>query len=88
MVGPLSLVIVAVFRRPKRIPKRTPGRLWHDKRPDLDNVLKAVLDAGTNAGLWLDDAQVVELLVRSVYAAAGEEPHVTLIVAPLTGPPR
>jgi crossover junction endodeoxyribonuclease RusA len=30
----------------------------HAQRPDLDNLLKAVMDALTDAGAWHDDAQV------------------------------
>lgn len=36
-----------------------------DKRTrDLDNILKATLDALTHAGVWLDDSQVKRLLVE------------------------
>ena len=35
----------------------------HTKRPDIDNLVKAVMDAVTNTQLfWVDDSQVVELL--------------------------
>ena len=33
------------------------------RQRDLDNVLKALLDSLTNAGVWDDDSQVASLLV-------------------------
>lgn len=45
-----NVAIVAIFRR------RTKQRI------DVDNMLKAVLDAGTRANLWADDSQVTALL--------------------------
>jgi crossover junction endodeoxyribonuclease RusA len=38
-----------------------------DKRKrDLDNVLKALLDSLTHCGVWTDDSQVAELVIRRV----------------------
>jgi crossover junction endodeoxyribonuclease RusA len=34
------------------------------RRRDLDNTLKATLDALTHAGVWLDDSQIDELTIR------------------------
>jgi crossover junction endodeoxyribonuclease RusA len=34
-----------------------------NRRRDLDNVLKALLDACTKAGLWLDDSQIDQLVL-------------------------
>ncbi|WP_167507045.1 MULTISPECIES: RusA family crossover junction endodeoxyribonuclease [unclassified Mesorhizobium] len=39
-------------------------------RGDVDNLAKAILDAMTAAGVWLDDAQVVELTCRKRYGDA------------------
>ena len=36
------------------------------KKPDADNILKAVCDA-LNGFAWKDDAQVIEAHVRKVY---------------------
>jgi Holliday junction resolvase RusA-like endonuclease len=44
----------------------------HDKKPDVDNLAKAVLDALTGIRAWLDDAQVCELNVRRYYELPGE----------------
>ena len=45
------------LRQPKRNRKRLPIG-----RPDLDNLAKAVLDAG-NGVIWSDDSQVTEMVV-------------------------
>lgn len=37
--------------------------------PDLDKLIRAIDDALTDAGVWRDDAQVVELRARKQYAA-------------------
>lgn len=88
--GPLRVELVAVFRRPGRLfRKKDPaGRIHHDKRPDLDNVAKAILDGMDKAGVWGDDAQVAELEPKKVYGAivgerrekASEDPHVLVTV--------
>jgi len=62
----LRVEVDAVFRRPGgRFRRKDPGgRIPRGRRPDLDNVLKAVLDGIDRAGIWQDDAQVVEVAVR------------------------
>lgn len=34
-----------------------------NRRRDLDNLLKAVLDACTHAGVWVDDSNIVDLRI-------------------------
>ena len=34
------------------------------RRRDLDNILKALFDAMTHAGVWLDDEQIDEIIIR------------------------
>ena len=82
LLGPLEVTMTAVFTFPKsKVRKRTPSvnHVPCCKRPDIDNVVKAVLDAG-NEVLWLDDAQVWKLEVTKVYGREGEEPSVILQV--------
>lgn len=75
---PVQVQIVALFPCPKSDHrKRTPRPArWHTKRGgDVDNIAKAVLDAGTGV-LWNDDAQVVDLRVGKMIAAQGDPPRV------------
>ncbi len=82
--GPVKLSLEAFFPRPQRLLKRTSpsGALWMSAKPDLDNVLKAVMDALTwsedrRRGLWRDDAQVVAYgPTGKWYAAIGCEPGI------------
>lgn len=47
---------------------------------DLDNVLKATLDALTHAGVWLDDSQIDLLSVERAQVVKGGELRVTISV--------
>ena len=82
--GPVRLHVTAVFTCPKSDwRKASPqGRRWHAKKPDADNVLKAVKDAAKGV-LWLDDSQVAVAMVKKLIGAQGEAPSVLLAISPL-----
>ncbi|MCO4095724.1 RusA family crossover junction endodeoxyribonuclease [Macrococcoides canis] len=42
-------------------------KAYHSKKPDIDNLLKTVLDAA-NGHLWIDDGQIVEIHSAKRYA--------------------
>lgn len=87
MDGPLSVTIDAYWPRPKSLPKRMGHeRLPRPSRPDVDNIAKAVMDAG-NGVLWADDGQVVELTIRKWVAGSdGPLPGVYFDVEPVDRP--
>lgn len=86
MLGPLGCEIVAVFTRTAELLRHTKangwkyseGRIAHPVKPDLDNVIKATLDAAEKAGLFTDDKQVSTITASKFYAALGEPAHVEL----------
>lgn len=82
----VSVEIDVVIARPKsETSKKWPdGRYPAGAKPDVDNVAKLVLDAGTKAGLWEDDTQVVDLRVRRYRAARTEGPSTRIAVAVVT----
>lgn len=41
------------------------------RRRDLDNILKALLDALTHADVWFDDSQIVDLRIRKAKTIGG-----------------
>jgi Holliday junction resolvase RusA-like endonuclease len=61
--GPVSLVLVCSMPRPKYIKK---DAIWHTKKPDIDNLAKAVMDA-LNGIVWKDDSQICELSAVKIY---------------------
>ncbi len=86
--GPVTCMVAARFTCPASDHrKRDPmPRRWHAKRPDVENVVKAVLDAATGV-LWLDDNQVSHLVAAKTIGAQGEAPSVWLRVEQITGGP-
>ena len=58
------------FRTGRYAGQLKPGAAaWPASQPDLDKLARAVLDGLTAGGAWKDDAQVVTLIARKVYAA-------------------
>lgn len=53
----------------KRARQMTLGEVKHTKRPDVDNLVKAVLD-GLNGVAWEDDSQITTLNIRKCYCEA------------------
>ena len=85
--GPVECAIVATFTCPKGDWRKEPViARWHAKRPDAENVAKAILDAATGV-LWLDDAQVSRLEVSKVIASQGAAPGVRVEVRALGSKP-
>lgn len=80
---PVRVEIDAIWPRPQSgYPSRRkdPNGLCHrSKRPDVDNVVKAILD-GMDC-VWTDDAVVAELVVRKLYAERGGKPRVEVRVS-------
>ena len=62
-----SLALAAIFYRATH------------QRIDVDNMLKLVLDAGTQARAWLDDCQIVTIIGRTEYDKADPRTEVALM---------
>ena len=73
--GPVHLILSFYMPRPKSAPQSI---VWHRTRPDIDNLAKAVMDAMTTAGWWLDDGQVAVLEASKQYIAEGEKTSVLI----------
>ena len=56
------------------------GKMYHMKRPDLDNLQKFVLDC-LNQIILIDDAQVVEIRARKIYS---DKPGTLIRLLPLS----
>ena len=57
------------------------GQVYPTKKPDADNVVKAIFD-GINGVVWVDDVQACDLVVRKRYAAT---PGVQVVVKEIQG---
>jgi Holliday junction resolvase RusA-like endonuclease len=74
--GSVSVFIYISFSVPQSYSKRKreaclSGETKHTKKPDLDNVAKAIID-GMNGIIFKDDSQIINLNVTKVYAEVGK----------------
>lgn len=65
--GPVAVHARFYFDPPKSAPKRR--RTWPTTRSsgDLDKLLRALFDGITDAGVWRDDAQVVQVIAAKLH---------------------
>jgi len=57
--GPVAISITFLMPRPKSAPKKL---RWAAKKPDIDKLLRSTFDGLTDAQVWRDDSQVVQLV--------------------------
>lgn len=77
--GPVAVAVTFVLPRPKSAAK---SRWAPDRKPDGDKLERALFDALTTGGAWIDDAQVVTCKWSKAYPSAGVLPGVTFTVTP------
>jgi Holliday junction resolvase RusA-like endonuclease len=80
MTGPLNVSIRLIFpyrKSEKKSVVRSGELVPMGVRPDIDNLIKSMLDAAEPAGLWKDDGQVARLLCEKFW---GPIPHWTIDV--------
>lgn len=74
--GPLEVFVRFYLKKPKAL-KST----YHVKRPDTDNLIKALLDA-LNGVAWLDDSQIWNIHAQKVYVKEVTQQGTEVTIAP------
>lgn len=69
-VGAVGVRITFFLPRPKTAPK---SRVYPAVTPDLDKLLRSTLDGISDAGVWEDDKQVVQIVASKRYTTADVE---------------
>lgn len=70
----------------KRYKKKKRVAYWSKTRPDLENYIKAILDAMDNI-VYVDDGQVSRIVTEKYHVGGDEAPHIHIQVWELTGVP-
>jgi crossover junction endodeoxyribonuclease RusA len=92
VTGAMGLHVAFRFARPKnhhtgndpRRPLKSNAPRFHTNiAGDVDKLARAVCDALTTAGVWLDDKQVVDLHCIRVFAEPGQPEGATITVQSL-----
>lgn len=91
IVGPVHLELMFYFPRPlfhygtgKNAGKlKQSAPMFHRVTPDVENAVKAVMDALTEMRFWLDDCQVVKLWADKLYETGPIKPGCQITIIPL-----
>jgi Holliday junction resolvase RusA-like endonuclease len=68
ITGPVGLYVKFFMPIPKGLKVKEGVFIPHIKKPDTDNLLKAVMDSLTQVGVWKDDSQVYSAEAVKGYA--------------------
>lgn len=81
---PVKLTIFAFFPRPQNLVWKTKEmpRLAMQKKPDGDNVLKAIKDA-LNGICWLDDRLVYDERICRIVCGGNDDPKTVIMLQPM-----
>ena len=82
LITPIRVTAMFYLPRPKKYQRRL--HVAHTTAPDLDKLVRSILDSLTEV-VYLDDAQVVEVLAVKRYADVAAAPHVTICVEETPG---
>lgn len=78
LINPIKIRVDFYFKTPKSwSKKKAENAFYHSSKPDLDNLVKSVLDA-FNGIVFKDDAQVVEIIARKFWS--DRESYITTCV--------
>jgi Holliday junction resolvase RusA-like endonuclease len=74
--GACTALISVYYPIPKSTSKKKAlqmidGKIYPTKKPDIDNIVKAIFDA-MNGIVFIDDSQVVSLSVHKIYESQAE----------------
>lgn len=87
---PLQVELHFTLSRPAAAPKRL--RTFPRRKPDIDKLVRSILDSLSDAGAYHDDSQVISLMATKHYPGEGEgalsAPGVFVLVRTLDGPSR
>jgi Holliday junction resolvase RusA-like endonuclease len=85
--GALEAEFLFVFPRPKYHFRKgvliATAPKYHTSKPDLDNLIKAALDALQNSGLISDDCKVAKIISKKVYQENQTKPQMIVSVSKL-----
>jgi len=65
------LVVIMTFTLPKPASAPKTRTTWPDRKPDVSKLARAVEDSLTDAGVFADDARIVDLIARKRYPNEG-----------------
>lgn len=69
-----------IMKRPKSLYRKqdSDGRILHTKKPDLDNLVKAINDVLQETPLLSDDSIIHSMYAEKLYSAKHEKPHISV----------
>lgn len=65
MTGPVAIAMTFQMPRAKSLPK---AQTFHTKRPDFDNLEKAICDGLKKAAIYKDDSQIFLCTTEKIYS--------------------